>query len=91
MKMQCCGQCHVTSEDLRHDSGQTPEKILLSLQPLPQTPVHPHSRPVRQGSDDQPTRVPQVLITILELCVGLANYTVINILRKQDRMRQIWV
>lgn len=88
MKVQCRGQCHVTPENLRHDSGQMTGRFCISAAPTSEHGFTPHSRPVCQGSDDQPTRVPQVLITILELCVGLADYTVIHILEKQKRMRQ---
>lgn len=36
--------------------------------------------PVSQRSDDQPPGVPQVLVAVLEVCVGLADDTVVFIL-----------
>lgn len=42
-------------------------------------------RPVCERGDNKPTRIAEVLITILELCVSLSYHTVINILKSKHK------
>lgn len=87
MQVQGCGQCHVTPKHRGQDPGQTPGSQSQAHSTPSTMSSDPRGGPVCQRGDDQPARVSQVLITVLELCVGLADHTVVEILMRQDRMR----